>query len=908
MNVKAHKKINTSPMIGQYLKIKAEHPDRLLFYRMGDFYELFFDDAKKAANILDIALTKRGVYHGQAIPMAGVPCHAADIYLARLLKAGESIAICEQIGNSEKIKGLIERKVVKVLTPGTLTDASLLPDNKNHYLLAIFYKKNTKIGLAWINLMEGILYLSEVEENSLYNTIVRIQPTETLLAQHNDFSKHDLFENDSSVISMLIEKYPLAFGSISCQPSAFFDETFAYKKICDILGLNHLDSFFAKKKLNCALAAASAILHYLYFTQGQIYQDNNSDNENCSQTYGYGMNNMYIHNIHVDNQTNYLSLDSNTRKNLELTETLNGCPSPSLHSILDYCSLPAGRRLLALYLHNPKRDIKCALERHEAIEVLRNDTELTYKKIQKKLEKIGDLERIATRIALTRAYPRDLVCLRESLDIFPEILENLKKFAFSSTLIRKFIDDLVVSDDVLSLLHTAISVTPSMFLKDGGVIASGYDVLLDEIRLIDQNHSDFLLNFEEMERKRSGILLLRVEFNRLHGFYITVPRGQIKNIPNNYQRKQMLKNHERFTTPELQSFEEKFLSSKSQALEREKYLYNEIIKTLLPAVPMIRSAGVALANIDVLLSLVTKSIQSNWVKPELTETSSGIQIIEGMHPVLSSKMMDFIPNSCDLNDEQRMFIVTGPNMGGKSTFMRQIALIVLLAYIGSYVPAKSAKIGKIEAIFTRIGANDDLASGRSTFMVEMTETAYILNNANAYSLVLMDEIGRGTSTYDGISLAWAIGQHILQKNKSLCLFSTHYFELTTLPNELQHVKNIHMSVIDKNDSIVFLYSVHDGPTNQSYGLHVAKLAGIPKIVLELAKKKLKSFESYDRYITHCDKKEKDLSNHRQENCQIHHHEIKNSKNVLEIIKTSNLEEMTPKTALDLMYTFQKLIS
>lgn len=929
-------KNKATPMVKQYLGIKAEYSEYLLFYRMGDFYELFFDDAKKAAKILDITLTKRGSYKGEPIPMAGVPFHSADVYLSRLLKSGKSIAICEQINNAEQTKGLVDRKVIKVLTPGTIIDSSLLEENKNNYLLAIFYadsniknKKHIdqkKVGLAWFNLSEGILYISEIDEKSLYDTLIRIRPVETLLMDNianelglqnyhiNSKEQDDLNEADfkyKNSMEMLLRDKPSVFGSVSWQPFYEFDSQFAYSTLCQIFEVNHLDSF-THKKLDFAFSAASAIIHYLALTQGGKI-DKNIIFESKVEKVQTVLDKNVINSIKVDDQTDYITLDAATRKNLEITETLNGAHSPTLHSILDYCMLPSGRRLLASWLHNPKRDINFAINRHDVIEIFTQDKESTYSKIKKELGKLGDLERIATRIALLSATPRDLVCLRNSLEVIPCITKSLENFSKSSCLVRKILQSFNIPNDILVLLTTSIKQDPSLSIRDGGVIAHGYDNLLDELRAIANGCSDFLVKLERDERERTGITSLRVEFNRLNGFYIEIPRGQINRIPSNYQRKQTLKNYERFSTLELKLFEEKSLSAQSRALEREKQIYGKILCQLKQEAPRLRKIGSSIAEIDVLLALSEKTIKSNWVRPELSSTEFGIKITNGQHPVVASTKIDFIANSCELNSDKRMLIVTGPNMGGKSTFMRQTALIVLLAYVGSYVPAQEVFIGKIEKIFTRIGAHDDLAGGKSTFMVEMTEAAYILNYANRYSLILMDEIGRGTSTYDGVSLAWAIAEHIIQKNRSLCLFATHYFELTALPNIFHNVSNIHMDAIEQDESIVFLHSVREGAASQSYGLQVAKLAGIPKDVIQSAYKQLNHLEKFSKgknfNLSHIDQSSGDFQIHKniKESNNFHSEEIiKEEEYLKKILKKIDPDSLTPKMALDLIYQLKNL--
>ncbi|ESJ24118.1 DNA mismatch repair protein MutS [Cupriavidus sp. HPC(L)] len=787
-------------MMAQYLRIKADHPDTLLFYRMGDFYELFHDDAEKAARLLDITLTARGSSNGVPIRMAGIPFHSVDQYLAKLVKLGESVAICEQIGDPATSKGPVERKVVRIVTPGTLTDAALLPDKADTFLMAVHQQTMrrgvSKTGLAWLNLASGELRLMECEVAQLARELERIRPAELL---HTD--------------GIELPAHPCARTRL---PEWHFDQDAGARRLREQLGVASLDPFGCRP-LGAALGAAGALLNYAASTQGQSLR--------------------HVQGVTVEHETEFVGLDTATRRNLELTETLRGGEAPTLFSLLDTCATAMGSRLLRHWLHHPLRERSIPQARQQAIgALLAQDLDT----LRARLRRLADVERITARLALLSARPRDLSSLRDTLAALPDVQACVTPDD-TAPLLAQTLAELAVPQDCLDLLARAIAPEPSTAVRDGGVIARGYDAELDELRDISENCGQFLIDLEARERTRTGIANLRVEYNRVHGFYIEVTNGQADKVPDDYRRRQTLKNAERYITPELKAFEDKALSAQDRALAREKQLYEGLLQLLLPHIGELRRVAAALSRLDVLAALGERARTLDWSCPERVDENV-IDIVQGRHPVvegqLAAESTPFIANDCQLTEARKLLLITGPNMGGKSTFMRQTALIVLLACVGAYVPARRATVGPIDRIFTRIGAADDLAGGRSTFMVEMTEAAAILHNATPHSLVLMDEIGRGTSTFDGLALAWAIARHLLAHNRSHTLFATHYFELTQLPQEFPQAANVHLSAVEHGDGIVFLHAVQDGPASQSYGLQVAQLAGVPQPVIRAARKHL----------------------------------------------------------------------
>jgi DNA mismatch repair protein MutS len=803
-----------TPMMQQYLRIKADYPTMLVFYRMGDFYELFFEDAEKAARVLGITLTARGSSNGNPIKMAGVPFHSLDGYLAKLVKLGESCAICEQIGDPAASKGPVERKVVRVVTPGTLTDSDLLPEKAERALLAVCtlsQRKVVSVGLAWLSLASGSLRLMEFSGDQksvatrLAHELERIAPAEILRAD----AEADLFDETARV------------AHTQRVPEWHFDVVKGHKALLDQLGVATLSGFGADG-LGAAFGAAGALLRYAESTQGRGLQ--------------------HVKSLACESENEFIGLDAATRRNLELTETIRGQEAPTLFSLLDHCRTAMGSRLLRHWLHHARRDQRVARSRHEAIEALAQADAAGA--LSATLAHVPDIERITTRIALLSARPRDLASLRDGLKQLPALRQQVERCFIpgDTCLLREIHAALAPPDACLDLLVRAVAEEPATMVRDGGVFARGFDAELDELRALSENAGQFLVDLEARERARTGIANLRVEYNKVHGFYIEVTNGQADKVPDDYRRRQTLKNCERYITPELKAFEDKALSAQDKALAREKQLYDQLLADLAPFIGVLQSIAQALAQIDTLVALTSHALLHNWCAPQLVDAPC-LTIVEGRHPVVENQIERFIANDCRLQDERRLLLITGPNMGGKSTFMRQVALITLLAYVGSYVPAASAVIGPIDRIFTRIGASDDLANGRSTFMVEMTESAAILNGATEHSLVLMDEVGRGTSTFDGLALAWAIARHLIETSRSFTLFATHYFELTQLPENHPSAANVHLSAVEHKDSIVFLHAVQDGPASQSYGLQVAQLAGVPPPVIKAARRHLARLEA-----------------------------------------------------------------
>lgn len=802
-----------TPMMRQYLSIKADHPDLLLFYRMGDFYELFFEDAEKASRLLGITLTQRGNSNGQPIKMAGVPFHSADQYLAKLVKLGESIAICEQVGDPALSKGPVERRVQRIVTPGTLTDSELLPDKAERPLLAIHIARQRKqitLGLAWLSLASGWLRVTEIvtDESQL---IARLRQEIERISAAEILASHDT--------SLLLEEH------LNILPTTVadwhFDTTAGEKALLEQLTAASLSGYGADH-LTAALGAAGALLLYARNTQGKHLQ--------------------HVRTLAVEREDAFIGMDAATRRNLEITEPLRGneaSTGPTLFSLLDHCRTAMGSRLLRHWLHHACRDQAIARARHAAIASLL-DLSIS-DSLTEQLSAIPDIERIASRIALLSARPRDLSGLRAGLQQLPAISAALSRNSLSH-LLSDISDKLKTSPDCLDFLTQAIAEEPSTVVRDGGVIAKGFDAELDELRALSDDAGAFLTALETRERERTGISNLRVEYNKVHGFYIEVTHGQTAKVPDDYRRRQTLKNAERYITPELKAFEDKALSAQDRALAREKILYDQVLQKLLPEIEKLQTLARAVASLDGLVALADHAQRHQWCKPELV-AEPGIAIHQGRHPVVENTIERFIANDCHLSPTRRLLLITGPNMGGKSTYMRQLALITLLAYVGSYVPASSASLGPIDRIFTRIGASDDLAGGYSTFMVEMMESAAILHGATEQSLVLMDEVGRGTSTFDGLALAWAIAHWLLQQNRSFTLFATHYFELTQLPQANPACANVHLSAVEHKDSIVFLHAVQEGPASQSYGLQVAQLAGVPAAVIRAARKHLSALEN-----------------------------------------------------------------
>lgn len=785
-----------SPMMQQYLGIKAQHTDKLVFYRMGDFYEMFFDDAVEAAKLLDITLTTRGQVDGEPVKMAGVPFHAVEQYLARLVKLGKSVAICEQVGEVGAGKGPVERKVVRIVTPGTLTDSALLEDKETNRIVAVSPDKKY-IGLAWASLQSGEFKTKLTTVDKLDDELARLQAAEILLP---DSKNAPQLQTASGVTRLNAWQFAADAGE---------------KLLTEYFGCQDLRGFGLDGKEHAvAIGAAGALLNYIRLTQNLMPQ--------------------HLDGLSLETDSQYIGMDAATRRNLEITQTLSGKKSPTLMSTLDLCATHMGSRLLALWLHHPLRNRAHIRARQEAVAAL----ESQYKPLQCRLKNIADIERIAARIAVGNARPRDLAALRDSLFALSEIDLSANGSSLLETLKAVFPETLPVAET----LKVAVMPEPAVWLKDGNVINHGFHPELDELRRI-QNHGDeFLLDLEAKERERTGLSTLKVEFNRVHGFYIELSKTQAEQAPADYQRRQTLKNAERFITPELKAFEDKVLTAQEQALALEKQLFDGVLKNLQTALPQLQKAAKAAAALDVLSTFSALAKERNFVRPKFADYPA-IHIENGRHPVVEQQVRHFTANHTDLDHKHRLMLLTGPNMGGKSTYMRQVALIVLLAHTGCFVPADAATIGPIDQIFTRIGASDDLASNRSTFMVEMSETAYILHHATEQSLVLMDEVGRGTSTFDGLALAHAVAEHLLQKNKSFSLFATHYFELTYLPEAHAAALNMHLSALEQGRDIVFLHQIQPGPAGKSYGIAVAKLAGLPVRALKSAQKHLNELEN-----------------------------------------------------------------
>jgi len=792
-----------TPMMRQYLGIKAQYPDMLLFYRMGDFYELFFQDAERAAKLLDITLTRRGQSGGQPIPMAGVPYHAAENYLAKLIKLGESVVICEQTGDPATSKGPVTREVSRIVTPGTVSDEALLSERQDNILMVIYQQKK-QYGIACLDITNGQFTISETHSvEHLQSEIERIQPAELLLCEDQDF------ENYFS-------------GAVKKRPPWEFEYSTAHTLLCQQFNTRDLSGFGAQH-FNVAICAAGCLMQYVKYTQRSALP--------------------HIRAIKVEQQNAAVLLDAATRRNLELTINLHGGTDNTLAAIFDHTATPMGSRLIRRWLHQPLRNIEVLTERQTAIQHL----SVVYTNIHEILRGIGDLERILARVALRSARPRDLTQIRYALSVLPNLHRELNALTAHAK-ISQLKNQLGDFGELLKILQAALVENPPAVTRDGGFIAKGYDAILDELLMLSHDSQQFLINMEAQERERTKIPTLKISYNRVHGYYIEMSRAQAKQAPINYTRRQTLKNAERFITPELKEFEDKVLSARSKALEREKQLYESLLDILNAELIALQNCAAACAELDVLTNLAERAEKLELACPTLTNTPE-INIEAGRHPVVEQVLdAPFMPNDIALFDNRRMLIITGPNMGGKSTYMRQTALIVLLAYIGSFVPAKNATIGPIDRIFTRIGAADDLASGRSTFMVEMTETANILHNATENSLVLMDEVGRGTSTFDGLSLAWACAAALAKEIKAFTLFATHYFEITALADSISTIQNVHLDAVEHEHKIVFLHAVKPGPASKSYGLQVAELAGIPQHVIRSAKQKLAELENQNPVI------------------------------------------------------------
>ena len=850
-----------TPMMQQFLRIKAENPDILLFYRMGDFYEMFFDDAKRASQLLDISLTKRGATNGEPIPMAGVPYHAVEGYLAKLVQQGVSVAICEQIGDPATSKGPVERKVVRIVTPGTVSDEALLNERRDN-LIAAIYTANNKFGYATLDITSGRFMLTEpTTEEEMQAELQRTSPAELLYPE--DFTYLHLVD---------------PFKGKRRRPIWEFELETARQQLTLQFGTRDLVGF-GVEKANLGLCAAGCLMQYVKDTQRTALP--------------------HIRAIILDTQDHAVILDAATRRNLELTQNLAGGFDNTLAEVLDHTATPMGSRLLKRWLHQPIRDQHQLNGRLNAIEAFKDSG--MFVDVASVLRHMGDLERIVARLALRSARPRDLARMRTAMQYLPELAQLLADIP--QPRIGELAQYSAPMDDLCQLLEHAIIENPPVIIRDGGVLAPGYNAELDEWRDLADGAKQYLTDLETRERERHDIDSLKVGFNQVHGFFIQVSRGQSHLVPDHYIRRQTLKNAERYIIPELKEHEDKVLNSKSKALALEKKLWEELFDQLLPHLERLQLAASALSELDVLANLAERADSLNYCRPQLT-TTTGINITAGRHPVVEQVLSEpFIANPIALHQDRRMLIITGPNMGGKSTYMRQTALIALLAHVGSFVPAEAVTIGPLDRIFTRIGASDDLASGRSTFMVEMTETANILHNATKHSLVLMDEIGRGTSTYDGLSLAWASAEWLADKIAAMTLFATHYFELTELPSLLSGLANVHLDAIEHGDNIAFMHSVQDGAASKSYGLAVASLAGVPKAVIKRAKIKLKQLEALGHQKAQPSAAIAGQPPREEHQLSL----IPEPSEVEEALTNVNPDELTPRQALDELYRLKALL-
>ncbi|GIC77914.1 DNA mismatch repair protein MutS [Moritella sp. F3] len=841
---------NHTPMMQQFFKLKAEQPDILLFYRMGDFYELFYDDAKKASQLLGISLTKRGKSNGNPIPMAGIPYHSLEGYLAKLVRSGESVAICEQIGDPATSKGPVERKVVRIVTPGTVSDEALLTERNDNLLAALFHDGST-FGYATLDMGSGRFLINQFNsEETLLAELQRTEPAELLYCESFESVQH---------IKHL--------KGLRRRPEWEFDLQTGRNVLCQQFGTKDLVGFGVENS-PVALCAAGCLMQYVKETQRTALP--------------------HIRAIKLEQTEQMVVMDAATRRNLELTQNLSGGTDNTLAEILDHTSTPMGSRLLKRWLHQPVRDSLVLEQRQSSIQSLLDVGALN--SIQPVLRTIGDIERIIARLSLRSARPRDLVRLRNAFQQLPELQTLLAEHTAEHLIsLQQLAGEF---SELETLLSFAVIDNPPVLIRDGGVIAPGYNKELDEWRELSQGATDYLHALEEREKQQTGIPTLKVGYNRVHGYFIEVSRLQSDQVPVHYIRRQTLKNTERYIIPELKEHEDKVLSSQGKSLALEKQLYEQLLDKLLPYIPALQDSAAALSELDVLCNFAERAETLNYCRPTIS-VKPGIDITNGRHPVVEQVMTEpFIANPVQLNPERRMLIITGPNMGGKSTYMRQTALITLMAHIGSFVPAEQVTTSLIDRIFTRIGASDDLASGRSTFMVEMTETANILHNATANSLVLMDEIGRGTSTYDGLSLAWACAEYLTNKIQAYTLFATHYFELTTLTEQHPSLVNVHLDAVEHGDSIVFMHAVQDGAADRSYGLQVAALAGVPKTVIHAAKVKLHELELNAQHPVAAGERP-------QVEMQPAAHPV------IDDLSALNVDNLTPREALEMLYRLKE---
>ncbi|WP_166264537.1 DNA mismatch repair protein MutS [Marinobacter caseinilyticus] len=851
-----------TPMMQQYLKIKGQHPNELVFYRMGDFYELFFDDARKAAELMDITLTARGQSGGNPIPMAGIPYHSAENYIARLVRAGQSIAICEQIGDPATSKGPVDRQVMRIVTPGTLSDDAFLEDRRDNLLVSI-YNHREHFGFASLDISSGRFAVSELSSlEALQGELQRLRPAEILISE--DFPYEDLLQG---------------YTGIRRQGPWLFEMDSARRVITQQLQVRDLTGFGCED-MTLAIPAAGCLLQYAKETQRTALP--------------------HIRKLSRERREDAVILDATSRRNLEIDTNLMGGHQHTLAWVMDRTATSMGGRQLRRWLNRPLRDIAEVKQRQQAVSALLDG--FHYETVHDLLKSVGDIERVLARVALRSAKPRDMARLREAFQALPDLQTALRPV--NSHHVVKLATIIATYPELSDLLTRAINDNPPVVIREGGVIRDGFDAELDDLRNISENAGQYLLDVETRERERTGISTLKVGYNRVHGYYIEISRAQSDHAPVDYIRRQTLKNAERFITPELKTFEDKALSAKSRALAREKGLYEDVLETLAAQLAPLQDSAQALAELDVLSNFAERATSLRFSAPEFSGTP-GFDIEQGRHPVVEQLLDEpYVPNDVLIDDKRKMLVITGPNMGGKSTYMRQAALIALLAYTGSFVPANRAKLGPLDRIFTRMGSSDDIAGGRSTFMVEMTETANILHNATEHSLVLMDEVGRGTSTFDGLSLAWATAEHLAKETRCHTLFATHYFELTQLADQLAHAVNVHLTATEHDDSIVFLHNVHDGPASQSYGLQVAKLAGVPASVITNAKLQLKHLEGSAApskgVVTH--------SPPAEPSHQADMFASMDPSPVEKALAAMDLDELTPRDALNRLYELKAKLS
>ncbi|MDS1311626.1 DNA mismatch repair protein MutS [Marinobacter xiaoshiensis] len=870
MSAAQNTKPQHTPMMQQYLKIKGQHPDELVFYRMGDFYELFYDDAKKAAELMDITLTSRGQSGGNPIPMAGIPFHSSEGYIARLVRAGQSIAIVEQIGDPATSKGPVERQVVRIVTPGTLSDDAYLEDRRDNLLAAIYHHRE-QFGFASLDISSGRFVVSELNTlEALQGELQRLRPAEILISE--DFP---------------YEEVVAGLTGVRRQGPWLFESDTAFRVLTQQLQVRDLTGFGCED-LSLAICAAGCLLQYAKETQRTALP--------------------HIRKLTRERRDEAVILDATSRRNLEIDINLMGGHQHTLAWVMDKTATSMGGRELRRWLNRPLRDIDVVQQRQHAVSALLEN--FHYEPVHNLLKAVGDIERVLARVALRSARPRDLARLRDAFQTLPELQEALKPV--NSRHIVKLATTIGEYPGLADMLERAVIDNPPVVIREGGVIREGFDEELDELRNISENAGQYLLDVETRERQRTGISTLKVGYNRVHGYYIEISRAQSAQAPVDYIRRQTLKNAERFITPELKEFEDKALSAKSRALAREKALYDEVLETVAEQLAPLQDAAQALAELDVISNFAERATTLRFVAPEFRD-APGFDVEDGRHPVVEQLLDEpFVPNNLLMDAQRRMLVITGPNMGGKSTYMRQAALIALLAYTGSFVPATRAVMGPVDRIFTRMGSSDDIAGGRSTFMVEMTETANILHNATEFSLVLMDEVGRGTSTFDGLSLAWATAEHLAKEICCYTLFATHYFELTQLADDLELAVNVHLTATEHDDSIVFLHNVHEGPASQSYGLQVAKLAGVPQNVIINAKAQLKLLETSAVPATALpssaiDQRSRQPAMPTQVVYQSDMFASAEPSAVEEALQSIDLDDLSPREAMNSLYELKKLL-